>query len=564
MEKADHSVTIDDLGIASVLTRWQLVVPLNQRRYEWDEEYVDQLFHDLSKAFEGSKPIYFLGTIVLTEGPKGTKEVADGQQRLATTSILIAAIRDYLLELGDQPGANEYQSDYLIKYDPPSGQYRARLSLNVEDDQFFHSTILLPPDKRPSGEAKKFRSNDRIQSAAVRAREHVRSITATRPTKDKAERLYEWIEFLRDSALVVAITVPSHISDSFRMFETLNARGLRASQVDILKNFLFGKAPDSISQIHPRWISMLSTIESYGGDDLLLTFIRHFWISQQGPTTQNALGENIESKITKEQQAIDMVASLDSAAEDYVALLAPMQHPRWSDFPSSTRKTIDILTNQLESVQIRPLMLAVTRCFNKKETQKAFEMFVSWSVRFLIVGGGGGGKLDRYYGTRARDVTNGKIMSAKELAANMADVVPQNRQFQEAFSQANVRTSSLARYYLRALELHGKEDHPQLLINEDPDVVNLEHVMPINPSDDWEIDAETATTFHKRLGNMVLFSTSQNTVLGNGSFALKKTALSASPFTTTQEVGKCENWGTDEIKERQGRMADVAPKVWPL
>ena len=120
------------------------------------------------------------------------------------------------------------------------------------------------------------------------------------------------------------------------------------------------------------------------------------------------------------------------------------------------------------------------------------------------------------------------------------------------------------RYYLRVLELHGKEDHPQLLINEDPDVVNLEHVMPVNLSDDWEIDAETAATFHKRLGNMVLLSTSQNTSLGNGSFALKKQALSASPFTTTQEVGKCKKWEADEIKGRQARMADVAPEVWPL
>ena len=120
------------------------------------------------------------------------------------------------------------------------------------------------------------------------------------------------------------------------------------------------------------------------------------------------------------------------------------------------------------------------------------------------------------------------------------------------------------RYYLRVLELHGKEDHPQLLINEDPDVVNLEHVMPVNPSDDWEIDAETAATFHKRLGNMVLLSTSQNTSLGNGSFALKKQVLNTSSFTTTQEVGKCQKWEADEIKERQTRMADVAPVVWPL
>jgi hypothetical protein len=271
----------------------------------------------------------------------------------------------------------------------------------------------------------KFQSNERIKMAGQKASEHVRAITAALPVKDKPKRLYDWIEFLRDKALVVAITVPAHISDSFRMFETLNARGLQASQVDILKNFLFGKAPDSIGNIHPRWISMLSTIESYGSDDLLLTFIRQLWISLNGPTTLKELGEDIENKIKNEQQAIDFVTQLDSAAADYIALLTPLQHPRWSSFPTSTRKTIDILTNQLEAVQIRPLMLAITRNFSEKEAQKAFQLFVSWSVRFLIVGGGGGGKLDRYYGTRAQQVTNGKITSAKALADSMTDVIPE-------------------------------------------------------------------------------------------------------------------------------------------
>jgi hypothetical protein len=83
------------------------------------------------------------------------------------------------------------------------------------------------------------------------------------PIKDKPNKLYSWIGFLQHKALVVSITVPAHISDSFRMFETLNARGLRASQVDILKNFLFGKAPNAIAKLHPRWLSMLSTIESH-------------------------------------------------------------------------------------------------------------------------------------------------------------------------------------------------------------------------------------------------------------------------------------------------------------
>ena len=562
-DKSKLSIGITDLGIADALSRWQLGVPPNQRRYAWDEEYVEQLFHDVTKAFDGSKPIYFLGTIVLTEGAKGSREIADGQQRLATTAILLAAIRDYLIKLGDQPGADQYQSDFLLKYDPPSGQYRPRIRLNTEDDQYFLNTVLLAPKQREPGSVSQYRSNERITRAAEKASEHVRNITAALPLNDRAAKLYDWINFLQNNALVVAITVPAHISDSFRMFETLNARGLQASQVDILKNFLFGKARES-KAIHPRWMSMLSTIESHGNDSLVLTFIRHFWISLHGPTTENELGEEIEAKIKSEPHALKFITQLDAAAVDYVALLTPMQHPRWQGYAAGTRKAIDILVNDLAAVQIRPLMLSVAAKFSPLEALKAFQIFISWSVRFLIVGGGSQGKLHRYYGLNAKDVMDGKFKTAKELAANMAEFVPGNRQFEEEFSKANVSKSALARYYLRAIELHGKEPMPQLLINEDPNAVNLEHILPINPSKEWSVDAETAAAFHRRLGNMVLLGAKENVTLGNGAFETKRRTLTESPFTTTQEVGRQTKWDSESIRNRQLRLAAIAPKVWPL
>ena len=209
-------------------------------------------------------------------------------------------------------------------------------------------------------------------------------------------------------------------------------------------------------------------------------------------------------------------------------------------------------------------MLAVARKFSEKEAHKAFRLFVSWSVRFLIVGGGSQGKLHRYYGTRAQDVTRGEIKTAEQLAKSMLDLVPGNRQFQEEFSKANVSKSYLARYYLRAIELYGKDSEPQLLINEDPNAVNLEHVLPLNPSPEWHVDWETAATFFKRIGNMVLLGAKENVALGNGPFETKGPVLRQSPFTTTQEVGRLAAWNADEIKNRQARLAELAPKVWPL
>lgn len=566
MEQSKIGLTINDVGIADALMRWQLTVPLNQRSYAWKDDSVETLLSDLTKAFDAGRPIYFLGTIVLTEAPKNGREVADGQQRLATVAILLGAIRDYLIELNDAAGAQQYQSDFLIKYDPPTGQYRAKLRLNVQDDAFFHSNILLPPAERQNVATVSYTSNERLMTAASLAKEHVKNITAAvAAPAEKAKKLYQWVEFLKESALIIAITVPPQVSNSFRMFETLNARGVRASQVDILKNFLFDKAPDSKAAIQAHWISMLSVIEALGDDELLLKFIRHLWISLHGPTTEMELGESIERTILIERQAVDFVALLNSSAGDYIALMQPMQSSRWAQFTDETRKTIDIISNEFGGEQIRPLMLAVSRHFTEKEAARAFRSFLSWSVRFLIVGGAGGGKLERYYSLRAAEVTKGKIKTVDDLLLAMNGVLPRNQTFQEEFARASVRRANLARYYLRAIELYrGNDPHPQLLINEDPDAVNLEHILPISPSDGWTIDADTAQTFHKRLGNMVLLKSKDNVKLGNGSFASKKHLLSTSPFKTTLETATCTEWGPDEIKARQLKLAADAPKVWPL
>src|SRR5258705_1461896 len=132
----------------------------------------------------------------------------------------------------------------------------------------------------------------------------------------------------------------------------------------------------------------------------------------------------------------------------------------------------------------------------------------------------------------------GSARAHKALAESMNGIIPANRRFEEEFGKANVSKTALARYYLRAIELFGKEQLPQLLINEDPDAVNLEHVLPLNPSKEWKIDAETAATFHKRIGNMVLLGAKDNVILGNGSFASKRKTLKDSPFTPTRDAAK--------------------------
>ena len=251
MEEAVTGLAFEETGIANALAQRILHVPLNQRSYAWTEDAVETLFDDLFRAFKGGEKIYFLGAIVLTRDPKGRLQVADGQQRLATISILIAAVRDFLLELEDKPGADKYEARYLLDYDVRSKEFTPKLHLNFEDHESFVETIPKSSAVRKAYDGQRFSSHERLRTAAKLAEEQVRKVVGTHRVSDKAERLYDWIDFLHDSAKVIVITVSGRVGNAFKMFETLNARGMPASQADILKNFLFDRGEKSHSRSSP-------------------------------------------------------------------------------------------------------------------------------------------------------------------------------------------------------------------------------------------------------------------------------------------------------------------------
>ncbi len=187
------------------------------------------------------------------------------------------------------------------------------------------------------------------------------------------------------------------------------------------------------------------------------------------------------------------------------------------------------------------------------------------TVRFLIVGGGGGGLLDRHYGLRAQEITKGEIKDAKTLATKMEPHVPPDSVFKGEFATASARRANLARYYLRSIELYLKRDpKPQFVPSDDTTHVNLEHVLPVNPSSDWHISADVAAGYYRRLGNMALLGAKDNVEIGNASFADKKLVFKGSPFETTKSIAKCRTWGPEEIENRQKELAEYVVKIWPL
>ena len=310
---------------------------------------------------------------------------------------------------------------------------------------------------------------------------------------------------------------------------------------------------------------MNGTLEGLGVPDITMTYLRHLVIAKYGHTRERDVAEKIKTTVTGKVGAIEFLGTLAESAQDYVAIASP-NHPRWNvGFGPKVREAINTL-GALRVTVLRPLMLSIARRFTPKEVEKAFRLLVAWSVRLLVVGGGRSGKVEEGCADLAKRVTDGAIKKAGDLVPAAEAFIPSDAAFRADFEAAKVATNSLARYYLRSLELkRGGADEPELIPNEST-VINLEHVLPESPTlAEWQgFDDETAELYWRRLGNMVLLQASKNTAIGNKPFSKKRPVLQASQYTLTAEVGAETDWTPIQINERQKRLAQLAVSTWPI
>jgi hypothetical protein len=147
----------------------------------------------------------------------------------------------------------------------------------------------------------------------------------------------------------------------------------------------------------------------------------------------------------------------------------------------------------------------------------------------------------------------------------MKAIVPSDTEFKEAFRNALVSKANLARYYLRVLESQAKGGQDQALTpNDNEQVVNLEHILPQNPSPDWgSLDPEAVGSYYNRIGNLALLKTAINSSIGNTGFLAKMPYYQDSPFQLTTELTQYTTWGPAEIDDRQAKLAELAVKAWP-
>jgi len=129
-------------GIGQLITqRKQFAVPEHQRSFAWTTEEVEDFLTDVSEALKKGAPDYFIGLIVLLGPVETVWQILDGQQRLATTTMIYAAIRDWLKARNHNADAKQIQDEF-IAVRQLGGSLIPRLQLNVENRDIFNRNVV--------------------------------------------------------------------------------------------------------------------------------------------------------------------------------------------------------------------------------------------------------------------------------------------------------------------------------------------------------------------------------------------------------------------------------------
>lgn len=410
-------------------------------------------------------------------------------------------------------------------------------------------------------------SNRKIYDAAELASERVNQIVAGVSESHRNARVEKWVDFIRDSVRVIWFRVPDR-DHAFRIFETLNDRGLDLTVSDLLKNYLFECVKNEHEEIHEHWTKMQGALAAVTKKDLSVAYIRHLWISQNGPTRERQLYDAIKKSITGQQQAIDFAHTLSETASSYAAMLSS-DHDFWTGYGTEAKRDVSsLVTFKME--RIRPLLLAIMQVYKKHEIQKSLRLLVAWSVR-LMIAGGPAGTLEKEMGELALKVTKKDLTTAHDLTQADVTSIAKDNDFKAAFAVASVSQKYLGRYYIRVLENYDKDktDPSALAVDEREEKCDLEHIQPLKPGPEWGFDTEKkkkeADEWVNRIGNLTLMTKGNNGAAANAGFSVKLPFYKREKgLNLTHGLAEYKTWGPTEISERQKYLAELAVKAWPI
>lgn len=540
----------------------KLVVPEFQRGYEWGKKHVDAFWNDLKKFFDeddDESQDYFLGPIVIHVRSDQTIHLLDGQQRLATTTILLSVIRDLAHEVGINESAKlvvAIQSKLIEKDDDGYS-----LTMSETDRDFFRDFI----QNTPRGSMKPvIRTNRNIKLAREILYSKLKPLTEGNPSAATA-LLRRWRDNIRHHLIFATLPVSSE-REAFRIFETLNDRGLRLSVPDLLLNYLMREADPESSRrdIRSSWTHM---IQQMGKRDIN-SFIRHMWVSKYGDLKSKDLFSAIKERVEEDRMSsLEFVSSCAEECSEYLNLLT------YSEEALGDRASVHVknILGEIGKKASLPLLLSGVQHLPAADFEKLCQWLLVYITRHSIIANIDTADFENVVFGLAKNVRQmlpaRKDSPKKEIAACMKHIrevfensAPNDAQLKILAEKELSRDGALYVVTKLAEYLHNPSREKK------SGESNLEHIFPQNPEDaEWGGPANHAILqpLLWNLGNLTLFGKRANTRAGNKEFKVKAEEYRKSGWEITNSIPiHYSEWNPKAIKARAKAMMDKVVLVW--
>jgi len=540
-------------------SEFDYVIPSYQRPYAWTDDEALVLFDDLYDFYQREKEeTYFLGSIVLIkEEGLPRSEVIDGQQRLATLTILIAA------QL-----SGKQQSQFLKYISEPGNEFegldpKPRLTLRERDREFFEEYVqgldfdcLLKLD--PITIENEAQRNIRANSKCIL--ECLQSVF-----EKKEEKLRAFAAFLVQRCYLVAVSTPSQKS-AFRVFSILNNRGLDLLPTDIVKATVIGAIPSALqNEYTDRWEDLEVQAGRNGFNDLF----GHIRMIYAKFKAKRAILEEFHEYVlnagNSSEELIERV--LEPYTEAY--LIAKNQNYVSTKSAQDINSLLKWLNRIDNSDWLPPAILFLSQKNGDAD-------YVFWFFRKLE-------RLAAYLHVCAKNVNQrieryASVLSALEKEHSINNPV-QAVELTD-IEKEEMRTGLNGRIY----ELTARRRNYLILrldsflsdgaATYDPSILTIEHVLPqtVNEGSDWLQawpDKDVRNDWIHRIANLVPLTQRRNSKALNYDFQTKKKAYfggkkGISSYVLTTQVLNTEEWTPQVVEKRQKELLQVLTEKWEL
>jgi uncharacterized protein with ParB-like and HNH nuclease domain len=540
--------------------RVQYRVPLFQRQYAWERAQREQLWSDVVDLHEERRAgdhhaQHFMGSIVTAPeqlGPNrpATHTLIDGQQRMTTLNVLLAALRDHVAE-ADGPSADRIDGLYLRNQYPQEPLDDFKVLPTQRDRDEFAALIRVEPDTQTSPG---LRQSYRYFRERLR-----REQDADGDPLDPA--------LLEDTLLqglgVVSITLGPN-DNAYRVFESLNATGLRLRQIDLIRNLFMMKL--GVAQAEDVYTNIWLPMQDLLGENFE-AFANDYYVKDGTFLRADATYTHAKAKLDGSEGA-QVVPALEDMA--WFA-------ERWARIHRPNRETDVGLRDALLSMNRfgadtpYPFLLNVYEARDRHGTASSAQMtqIVSMIEGFLVRRmflNVPTNQLNRLF-IRLWDQLPHEGDIVDEVRAALAEPSrrwPNDDEFREAVSKYPLYSDSRPGQRRLVLDrLEQSYGHQEVVAL---DELQIEHIIPQTLTDDWRaMLGEGADQVWARWkdtpANLTL--TGYNPELSNSSWPDKRAFYAASHVSMTRELAELDTFDEAALRVRGAELAERAIGLWP-